>query len=380
MDLVTAMPIIVQSPTPTDDDDDVPSTPLRPIRRRKSRLERWIEDQHAPPDARQGDEITRRSSRKSYPYLAYPDMRRARSASRDQDSESMAEGFVLVDGDDETGGPSRDPEDVFEAPAVLSTPQSTRNYTSLLRTPPSLRAFHVSLSPSRRASSSTYDPSPSLSHHSIFQRHSHSMGRHGRTASDGSVALPQLQQDEHDSPSPALSAKPHGPWTFRRPSVLGTFAPPDASADEGSAFHLSPPRRSFSSTLTFSSGTTGVSTDPCTPNHGSPSSVSSTPSKGPNHSLWSLPPGASHLQDPPNSEASVLVKPGSLRLPFSLKASSKPFRHVPTVLPISRDRRKKKLIVSGIAKGDQPRLEGVRKWCEVRQPRTLGMGTMLTTS
>jgi hypothetical protein len=34
------------------------------------------------------------------------------------------------------------------------------------------------------------------------------------------------------------------------------------------------------------------------------------------------------------------------------------------MLPISRDKRKKKLIVSGIAKGDQLRLEAVRRWCE----------------
>ncbi|KAI0285289.1 hypothetical protein BGY98DRAFT_887472, partial [Russula aff. rugulosa BPL654] len=80
-------------------------------------------------------------------------------------------------------------------------------------------------------------------------------------------------------------------------------------------------------------------------------------------SLWSLPPDASHLHDPPNAENSVSIKPGSLKLPFSFKSPRKGFRHVPT-LPISRDKRKKKLVVSGIAKGDQARLEAVRKWCE----------------
>lgn len=203
------------------------------------------------------------------------------------------------------------------------------------------------------------------------------MGRHGRTT-DASLAPPQPEHSPRKTPLPASSPKSHGPWAFKRPSILGAFTPPgsDVSADEGSAFQLSPPRPSFSSTLTFSSGTTGVSTDPCTPHIGTPSSSSSFRSKGPQPSLWSLPPGASHLHDSPHAETPVHLKPGSLRLPFSLK-TSKSFRHVPTVLPISRDKRKKKLVVSGIAKGDQARLDGVRKWCEVRRPRILSMGNVL---
>jgi hypothetical protein len=110
-----------------------------------------------------------------------------------------------------------------------------------------------------------------------------------------------------------------------------------------------------------------------TPNIGSPSSVSSSRSKAPQHSLWSLPPDATHQHDRPNAETSVLIKPGSIRLPFSFKPSGKGVRHVPTLLPISREKRKKKLVVSGIAKGDQARLEGVRKWCEVSRPRIANM-------
>jgi hypothetical protein len=201
---------------------------------------------------------------------------------------------------------------------------------------------------------------------------------HGRAVSDGSLAPSQLQYDANEPPPPAgHSSSSYGSWAFKRPSVLGTFTPFDASADEGSASHLSPPRPSFSSTLTFSSGTTGVSTDPCTPNLATPSSASSSRLKGPQHSLWSLPPDASHLHDSPNTESPVHVKPGTLRLPFSLKTSGKSFRHVPSMLPISRDKRKKKLVVSGIAKGDQLRLDAVRKWCEVRWPRTLSMGNTL---
>jgi hypothetical protein len=205
------------------------------------------------------------------------------------------------------------------------------------------------------------------------------MGCHGRAVSDSSFTPPQLQHTPRKTPPTASSPRSYGSWAFKRPSVLGAFTPPssDASADEGSAFHLSPPRPSFSSTLSFSSGTTGASIDPYTPNMGTPRSSSSFRSKSRQHSLWSLPSGASHLHDPPNAETSVLVKPGTLRLPFSLKTSGRQVRHVPAVLPISRDKRKKKLVVSGIAKGDQARLDAVRKWCEVRRPCILGMGNTL---
>lgn len=261
----------------------------------------------------------------------------------------------------------------------LCTPQGTRSYSSLLRTPPSLRPFRFSLSPSRRASTSPYDSSPSL-RHSSAHRFSLSMGRHGRTFSDGSLATPQLQSSPQKTPSTASSPRSWGPWAFKRPSVLGAFTPPgsDVSVDEGSALHLSPPRPSFSSSFTLSSGTTGASTNPSSPYIGPPIYPSPSRHRGPNHSLWSLPPDASHLQDPPNAENSVSIKPGSLRLPFSFKSPKKGFRHVPTVLPISREKRKKKLVVSGIAKGDQARLEAVRKWCEVRMPRIPSMGNTLT--
>ena len=400
------MPIIVQSPTPTDE-DGTPSIPLPSISRRRSRLERWIDDQHTHTDGEDlEDGLARGSSPKSYPYLAYSDMRRARSASCDDDSGSISESFVLVEAGDGTGSSCRQEPNIFDevrayphvigtvmndisltrlqqAPPLFGfgTPQGTRSYTSLLCTPPSLRGFRFSLSPSRRPSPSPYDSSPSLGHDDSFCPHSLSMGRHGRTTSDGSLAPPELQNTpSKSSPSATSSPRSRGPWSFKRPSVLGTFTPAasDVSIDEGSALHLSPPRPSFSSSLTFSSGTTGASTNPSTPNIGSPSSASSARSKAPHHSLWSLPPDATHLHDPPNAETSVLIKPGTLRLPFSFKTSGKGLRHVPTMLPISREKRKKKLVVSGIAKGDQARLEAFRKWCEVGRPRIVSMGNTLT--
>ena len=96
------MPIIVQSPTPTEE-DATPTTPPRSISRRKSRLEQWIGDQHAHAGD-QGGGIAQGSSQNSYPYLAGCDMRQARSASCDIDSRSIPDSFVLVDGDDGDDG------------------------------------------------------------------------------------------------------------------------------------------------------------------------------------------------------------------------------------------------------------------------------------
>ena len=110
------MPIIVQSPTPTDE-EGVTTTflPHPSISQRKGRLERWIEGQHAHPDAHENnDMIAPGSSQDSHPYLAYSNARRARSASCGDDSGSITESFVLVDGDDETGEPRREELNVFE--------------------------------------------------------------------------------------------------------------------------------------------------------------------------------------------------------------------------------------------------------------------------
>jgi hypothetical protein len=101
---MTAMPIIVQSPTPTDE-DSMASTPLHSISRRKSRLEEWIEDQN--------DGTTQGSAQQPYPYLAYSAMRSARFGSSDDDSRSISESFVLVDNCDENG-PGRRELNVFE--------------------------------------------------------------------------------------------------------------------------------------------------------------------------------------------------------------------------------------------------------------------------
>ena len=107
------MPIIVQSPTPTDE-DAAPTTPSRSISRRMSRLEQWIDLHAHTDDEDQGDGVPQGSSPNSHPYLAYCDMRQARSASCDDDSRSIPDSFVLVDGDDGIGGSCREEPNGFE--------------------------------------------------------------------------------------------------------------------------------------------------------------------------------------------------------------------------------------------------------------------------
>jgi hypothetical protein len=117
--VLTAMPIIVQSPTPTEE-DATPTTPPRSLSRRRSRLEQWIGDQHAHTGGDQGDGIAPGSSPNSYPYLAYCDTRQARSASCDIDSRSIQDSFVLVggdDGNDGIGGSCREELNEFEVRA-----------------------------------------------------------------------------------------------------------------------------------------------------------------------------------------------------------------------------------------------------------------------
>ena len=89
--------------------------PQHPISQRKGRLERWIEGQHAHPDAHPNDNMmVQGSSQDSYPYLAYSNTRRARSASCEDDSGSISESFVLVGDNDETGAPRREELNVFD--------------------------------------------------------------------------------------------------------------------------------------------------------------------------------------------------------------------------------------------------------------------------
>ncbi|KAI0052548.1 hypothetical protein FA95DRAFT_1553554 [Auriscalpium vulgare] len=357
--------------------DASPDPFRRTIRRRRSRLEQWLDDQYPGQSSAQGSAKPDRDSNNAYAYLAYPALRRPRSPSIASERASTIESFVLVDSDSRDG---EDDHDVFES-RLASPPQhavphdapSSRPYSALFTPPASLRAFHLSLSPARRTStvSSRSTSSPRTPLHTVFNRQS-TLG-HSRGLSAGSMPV---QPSTPQTPSSPRSTRSFGTWKFRRPSVFGAFAASDAPVEERRTHlspprtHLSPPRPSFSSSHTFSSGTTGTSTELSTP-HKNPTSIRlPSPALQPrtaSSSLWSLPSDASHMHDPPDSDVTVSMKPGTIRLPFSLKAHGNTIptlRHVPSMLPVPRDKRKKRLVVSGIAVGDDRRYAGVKQWCE----------------
>ncbi|KAI0319751.1 hypothetical protein OF83DRAFT_1169895 [Amylostereum chailletii] len=183
-----------------------------------------------------------------------------------------------------------------------------------------------------------------------------------------------LSQDGPSTPRTSRSG-----WKFRRAAVLGAFSSPQPSTSTSSSSPepasssdmLNIARPSFSSSRTFSSSNTGTSTELSTPHKRTrtPSrSSSATRFKAPSPSLWSLPLHASHMNDPPGSETMLASeKPGSIRIPFMLKtpvATSPTLRHVPSMLPLPSNRRKKKLVISGIAMNDNHRVQNVRRWCE----------------
>ncbi|TFY72802.1 hypothetical protein EVG20_g222 [Dentipellis fragilis] len=359
--------------------------PQLTIRRRTSRLHQWIADQqssHGDSSPECGSPVTpNESSARNptcHPYLAYPGM--SLPTFQQSNDSRTTESFVVVEEDELDGPPSgkQSYDNVFLSPPVTSSSSrsspalnasSSRPSSGRFHAPASLRNLHLTLSPSRRVSASSHNPpSPSAPRHPIFQRHSTS-NTHAHSPSIGSMA--SIPASAPDGPSTPRSSRSYGTWRFKRPSVLGAFnassrvsTPADESADEAP-----PPRPSFSSSRTFSSGTTGTSTDLSTPQKGSAGSMGTPPisrHKAGSPSLWSLPSDASHLHDPPGSEMLVSSKPASIRIPFALKphgSNMPPLRHVPSVLS-SRDKRKKKLVISGIGMHDQRRYEGIKKWCE----------------
>jgi hypothetical protein len=217
----------------------------------------------------------------------------------------------------------------------------------MFSTPLPLRNFYFSFSPSRRSSASSKP------------------GSHPRGASLSVTNIPQDSSPMSLGPSTRRS---HSPWSvapkLHRPTVLGHFSPATHGSPETEG-----PRASSSSNGSYSTR----------PSFDTPSTVPTTfslPSTqfSSNHrkwspSLWSLPSSATHLNDPPGSTKLVSqTSRSTIRVPFSLRPLSYASDTMSDVLSGSRNkRRKKRLVVSGIAPDDSARFEGIRQWCEVRQ-------------
>lgn len=81
------------------------------------------------------------------------------------------------------------------------------------------------------------------------------------------------------------------------------------------------------------------------------------------------------MDDPPESEKTIArdaEKSGSVRIPLLLKSNVG--SSTSSLLPLQKQKRKRKLVISGIPPGDTRRYEHVRLWCEVRR---MSMTSML---
>lgn len=376
----TAIPNASRTPTPNDMISKIGSFP-KTIRRRSSHLQRWIEDQltrpHSAGAAEGASTDTLPHGTAPHPYLAYPGITPPRFGESDPDDSRTLESYVLVD-DDGPGSSHLQPEDedVFQVnPATppvrssptLSTGATPRPSSGIFHAAPSLRNLHLSLPPSRRKSAENHkSPSPTSRHSFLPRPHT----RNGHTRETSIPSLASAQPNTVDGPSTTRISKSHNSWRFKRPNVLSAFSSPSHSpiAQPDPVDEMPPPRPSFSSVNTFSSGTTGTSnvTTSHKPAHGSQRAPPVPRFKSPSPSMWSLPRDASHLHDPPGSETVLSLRPATgIRIPFAHRTprNSMPMRRVPSVL-VSQEKKKKKLVIGGVGIHDERRVDGVRRWCE----------------
>ncbi|KAI6112506.1 hypothetical protein EDD16DRAFT_1168272 [Pisolithus croceorrhizus] len=387
------------------------------LRRRSSRLSRWLADLpnrsglSTPSDIDDLSQVEPVGTRCN-PYLAYPHLGTMVHGRTCEDDASTHD-YVLVDNGEAQSYPADQPVrgKASHEPALSDArgPPTIRHSNAT----PSPRNFHLSIRPASpsMSSSTTRNPSRLSMFHKSSRPESSSkasqMGQHARSSSAQS------------SPPHACLQVPENPTWRWRPSVLGHFqsasVPDNRLLSPGDAtFDRSRPSMS-SSTNTFSSThttATKIYDDGDSPVPSSaPSKASSIfgsirsrtdrsritsqpPSKSDirtssSPSAWSQPRSSLNLPGPPGLSRTIARKASVLRLPFTNKA--KPSSHSaatqavaeeqgssqPHVLytsrgggprvslsSISSQSRKKRLVISGIALNDSTRLEAVQRWCE----------------
>lgn len=402
-------------------DDDIFATPhhTRTLRRRSSRLSKWLEELRVDsPTIRRPDSLNISPDAETVgtecnPYLAYPHLSLATVR------RSMDDYVVVDDGDVQEYIPPEEPVDVKGShgqSALADTAGTCYQSTIWLNTPPSRHQFRLSVrSPSPAASSASRSPSRL----SMFQRSSRATSNseasnpynHSRSSSLHTSHLGAEGRSEerctHSSPSS---------WRWR-PSVLGHFVSM-SDGDTHSSTRDSPgssSRPSMSSTTTSSSYATpstnvmyedGASLVPPSAPQKSHffGSLRSRSQKAVTSSLslfttetsssfptsFSLPASEPQLSQPSGFPSSLTRKSSTIRLPFSPKSraldSALPniFVEVPdatrprivytgkshaprvSLSSIASQSRsaKKKLVIGGIAPNDVKRYEAVQKWCQ----------------
>ncbi|KAG2156685.1 uncharacterized protein EDB93DRAFT_1079312 [Suillus bovinus] len=407
-------------------DDDIFMTQhhTRTLRRRSSRLSKWLEELRVDsPTVQRRDSLNNSTDVENVgtecnPYLAYPHLSLATVRGSMDDATSMHDYVVVDDGDVQEYIPP-EPVDVKGShgqSALADTAGNGHQSAVWLNAPPSRHQFHLSVrSPSPVASSASRSPSRL----SMFQRSSRATSNseasnphnHSRSSSiHMSHLVTETRSDERCTRSSPSS------WRWR-PSVLGHFVSL-SDGDTRSSTRDSPgssSRPSMSSTTTSSSYATpstnltyeeGVSlVPPSTPQKSdffgslrsrshkavtSSLSLFSTETSPSFPASFSLPASGAQLSQPPGFPNSLARKSSTIRLPFSSKSkvlsgalpnisveapdatrprivytgkSHAPRVSLSSIASQSRST-KKKLVIGGIAPNDVKRLEAVQKWCQ----------------
>ncbi|KAJ7103311.1 hypothetical protein B0H15DRAFT_206352 [Mycena belliarum] len=388
-------------PIYTEDPDPFNIRPLllQPRRRRSSMLNKWIQDQQQVPVDVADTVDTPGSGTRSNPYLAYPEL----GSPTFHESAVSVESYDLVDDDD-----------IPPEHEISTTPTTTpsKRGSKRLHTPSSFCNFRVpfrSASPAGSVATSSATPPRTPIRGLFFPNASRSTSsantQHTRSSSISTLNI----VGENDSLPP-----PSTPKSRWRPSVLGHFgtAASQPSVVVSDSQHTRS-RPSISSNYTYTT-TTRTSTDgdiPVTPPQSSAaSSRARSRSYGgmlqmaDNGSLWSG-PGPSYLDIlersplgstrgptstmscdgyigmPPrvplgpkpgsrlaasNKDPDIAVRPAKQgpEVAYSSEAKSRTLPRVSFASLGTRAKKKRRLVISGIATGDTRRFEAAKRWCQ----------------
>lgn len=384
-----------------DDDIFAPSQHLtRTLRRRSSRLSKWLQELRDQSSTDHQSGIFKRSAdvetigTECNPYLAYPHLNPAAVRRSMDDASSMHDYVVVNDDDVQEYIPPEEPTQVKvrhllhvldRPPHVLkgshgsfaSALADTPSHESTIRpinTPRSLHQFNLSV---RSASPSVSSTSRSPSHLSIIQHSSRATSNsaasnacnHSRSLSlQVTHPVPEPQSDERCIPLSRPSS-----WRWR-PSVLGHFS----SLSDGGARPCARDSPGSSSRPSISSTTTSSSY----PNHSNEEGPSPLPQKSyffgslRSHSqkavtsslslfkadtssdlsptLLSLPASEPQLSQPLGFASPLARKSSTMRLRFSQKSKAPPNSILPYILVEEQDTTRPRVVYSG--KGHAPRV------------------------
>ncbi|KAJ7751268.1 hypothetical protein DFH07DRAFT_531336 [Mycena maculata] len=390
-----------------DDPFNIKPLLLQPRRRRSSMLNKWIQDQQQPTQVVDvDDEPLPHSGTRSNPYLAYPELGTPTFNAGFNASAVSFNSYDLLEDDDIP------PESEMPSTPI---PTPSRRGSKLLGTPSSFRSFHIpflSTSPAGSVATSSGTAQRTPTRGLFFPRapRSSTDSAHGQHTRSSSLSTLNILGENNSLP-PSSTAKSR--W---RPSVLGHFgmSASQPSVVPSDTLHTRS-RPSISSNNTYTTTTMTDGDIPATP----PQSLAAESVRArsrsygsmlklvDNASTFSVWSGPSYLDELGEFSRSPLratstmscdgyigmpprvplgPKPGS-RLAASNRdpepAANRPMKqdNLPEVaysaenktrtLPRvsfaslgTRAKRKKKLIISGIAAGDTRKFEAAKRWCE----------------